>query len=38
MGNKKYKTWTKFVKEVEEIFGVTHDQLEEQFFAMTPKP
>jgi hypothetical protein len=38
MGNKLYSTWARFVKEVEEIFGVTTDQLEEQFFALTPSP
>lgn len=25
------------MKEVEEVFGVTKDQLEEQFFGLTPK-
>jgi hypothetical protein len=38
LGNKVYRTWAKFVKEVEDIFGITHDQLEEQFFALAPKP
>ena len=25
LGNKRYPTWSRFVKEVEEVFGVTKD-------------
>lgn len=38
LGNKSYRSWGMFEKEVEEVFGVTKDQMEEQFFALAPKP
>lgn len=37
LGNRGYRTWAQFEKEVEEVFGVTKDQMEEQFFALAPK-
>jgi hypothetical protein len=33
-----FASWQMFVKEVEEQFGLSRDQMEEQFFGMHPVP
>jgi hypothetical protein len=36
--NGPFASWQAFVKEVEEQFGLSRDQMEEQFFGMHPSP